>query len=62
MWPFLSGLCRFPVVTDIETRLLLGGFAHESSIRFGHDSDPDCMIFDETLYGVSEKISNFGII
>lgn len=32
------------------------------SIRFGHDSDPDCMIFDETLYGVSEKISNFGII
>ncbi|KAK4048597.1 U4/U6-U5 snRNP complex subunit dib1 [Microbotryomycetes sp. JL221] len=31
-------------------------------IRFGHDWDPQCMIQDETLLGVSEKVKNFAII
>ncbi|KAM0788147.1 Thioredoxin-like 4A [Microbotryomycetes sp. NB124-2] len=31
-------------------------------IRFGHDWDPQCMIHDETLLGVSEKVKNFAII
>ena len=31
-------------------------------IRFGHDWDPQCMIMDETLYGVAEKVQNFAVI
>ncbi|KAK4050147.1 U4/U6-U5 snRNP complex subunit dib1 [Microbotryomycetes sp. JL201] len=31
-------------------------------IRFGHDWDPQCMIQDETLLGVSEKVKNFAVI
>jgi DIM1 family U5 snRNP protein len=25
-------------------------------IRFGHDWDPDCMLQDETLYQISDKV------
>jgi DIM1 family U5 snRNP protein len=32
------------------------------AIRFGHDYDPDCMAMDETLYAVSEKVSNFAVL
>ncbi|KAK9897972.1 4A/4B type thioredoxin-like protein [Cystobasidium minutum MCA 4210] len=31
-------------------------------IRFGHDWDPDCMIMDETLHSVAERVKNFAII
>lgn len=31
-------------------------------IRFGHDYDPTCMVMDETLYGVAEKVKNFAVI
>ena len=31
-------------------------------IRFGHDWDKGCMIMDETLYKVAEKIRNFAVI
>ena len=31
-------------------------------IRFGHDWDPTCMVMDETLLKVAEKIRNFGVI
>ncbi len=31
-------------------------------IRFGHDWDPACMKMDETLYAVSDKIKNFGVV
>lgn len=31
-------------------------------IRFGHDWDPQCMVMDETLYSVSEKVQNFAVI
>ncbi|KAJ2394999.1 U4/U6-U5 snRNP complex subunit dib1 [Coemansia sp. RSA 2559] len=31
-------------------------------IRFGHDWDPQCMIMDETLYEVAEKVKNFAVI
>lgn len=31
-------------------------------IRFGHDWDQQCMIMDETLYGVAEKVKNFAVI
>ncbi|KAJ3343904.1 U4/U6-U5 snRNP complex subunit dib1 [Gonapodya sp. JEL0774] len=31
-------------------------------IRFGHDWDPTCMVVDETLYKVAEKVKNFAVI
>ena len=31
-------------------------------IRFGHDWDPNCMVMDETLYGVQGKLQNFAVI
>lgn len=31
-------------------------------IRWGTDSDPTCMIMDETLYQVAELVKNFGVI
>ena len=31
-------------------------------IRFGHDWDPQCMVMDETLYSISEKVQNFAVI
>jgi DIM1 family U5 snRNP protein len=31
-------------------------------IRFGHDWDPQCMIMDETLYHIAEKVKNFAVI
>ena len=31
-------------------------------IRFGHDWDAQCMVMDETLYAVSEKVQNFAVI
>ncbi|PVU84984.1 hypothetical protein BB561_005797 [Smittium simulii] len=31
-------------------------------LRFGHDWDPQCMVMDETLYKVAEKIKNFAVI
>lgn len=31
-------------------------------IRFGHDWDPDCMIMDEVLSQIAEKIKNFAVI
>ena len=31
-------------------------------IRFGHDWDSQCMVMDETLYSVAEKVQNFAVI
>ncbi|EGV65730.1 U4/U6-U5 snRNP complex subunit dib1 [Yamadazyma tenuis] len=31
-------------------------------VRFGRDYDRDCMIIDELLYGVAEKVKNFAVI
>lgn len=31
-------------------------------IRFGHDWDRTCMIMDEILLSISEKVSNFAVI
>ncbi|KAF8742330.1 hypothetical protein AX14_005197 [Amanita brunnescens Koide BX004] len=31
-------------------------------IRFGHDWDSQCMIMDETLYAIAEKVQNFAVI
>lgn len=31
-------------------------------IRWGTDSDPTCMIMDETLYKVAERVKNFAVI
>ncbi len=31
-------------------------------IRFGHDWDPQCMIMDETLHAIAEKVQNFAVI
>jgi DIM1 family U5 snRNP protein len=31
-------------------------------IRFGHDWDPICMIMDEVLYSIAEKVKNFAVI
>lgn len=31
-------------------------------IRFGHDWDSQCMMMDETLYAISEKVQNFAVI
>ena len=31
-------------------------------IRFGHDWDAQCMVMDETLYSVAEKVQNFAVI
>lgn len=31
-------------------------------IRFGRETEPECMIMDEILYQISEKIKNFAIV
>ena len=31
-------------------------------IRFGSDWDPQCMVMDETLNNISEKVQNFAVI
>ena len=31
-------------------------------IRFGHDWDPTCMMMDETLFSMAEKVKNFCVI
>lgn len=31
-------------------------------IRFGRDHDRECMIMDELLYGIAEKVRNFAVI
>jgi len=31
-------------------------------IRFGHDWDKTCMLMDETLFGVSERVKNFAVV
>ncbi|KAJ1836008.1 U4/U6-U5 snRNP complex subunit dib1 [Coemansia sp. RSA 2706] len=31
-------------------------------IRFGHDWDPTCMLMDETLYGIAERVKKFAVI
>jgi hypothetical protein len=32
------------------------------AIRFGHDWDSQCMVMDESLYSVAEKVQNFAVI
>jgi DIM1 family U5 snRNP protein len=31
-------------------------------IRFGHDIDTQCMIMDETLFSIADKVKNFAVI
>lgn len=31
-------------------------------IRFGRDSDQTCMVQDEVLFGIAEKVKNFAVI
>ncbi|KAK4331794.1 Spliceosomal protein DIB1 [Rhodotorula toruloides] len=31
-------------------------------IRFGHDWDPECMVHDETLFKIAEKVKNMAVI
>ncbi|KAM6499978.1 Mitosis protein DIM1 domain containing protein, partial [Amanita muscaria] len=31
-------------------------------IRFGHDWDQQCMVMDETLYSIAEKVQNFAVV
>lgn len=31
-------------------------------VRFGRDKDRQCMIMDELLYGIAEKIRNFAVV
>lgn len=31
-------------------------------LRFGSDGDPQCMVMDETLWSVAEKVQNFAVI
>ncbi|KAJ1963094.1 U4/U6-U5 snRNP complex subunit dib1 [Dipsacomyces acuminosporus] len=31
-------------------------------MRFGHDWDEQCMVMDETLYHVADKLKNFAVI
>ena len=31
-------------------------------IRFGHDQDPTCMVQDEILMSIADKIKNFAVI
>lgn len=31
-------------------------------IRFGHDDDKTCMLQDEALFGIAEKVKNFAVI
>jgi len=31
-------------------------------IRFGHDSDETCMLQDECLMSIAEKVKNFGVV
>lgn len=31
-------------------------------IRFGRDHDPECMIMDEVLYSIADKVKNFAVI
>ncbi len=31
-------------------------------IRFGHDWDDQCMVMDNTLYEISEKVQNYAVI
>ncbi|KAJ1949136.1 U4/U6-U5 snRNP complex subunit dib1 [Linderina pennispora] len=31
-------------------------------IRFGHDWDQQCMIMDETLYRIADKVKNFAVV
>lgn len=31
-------------------------------IRFGRDHDPECMIMDEVLYSIADKVRNFAVI
>ena len=31
-------------------------------IRFGRDSDPTCMIQDEVLMNIAEKVKNFAVV
>mmetsp|Transcript_9279 Transcript_9279/g.16726 ORF Transcript_9279/g.16726 Transcript_9279/m.16726 type:complete len:143 (+) Transcript_9279:81-509(+) len=31
-------------------------------IRFGTDTDPSCMLMDETLYKITELVKNFAVI
>lgn len=31
-------------------------------VRFGRDYDKECMIMDELLYGIAEKVKNFAVI
>ncbi|CAN3357556.1 spliceosomal protein Dib1p [Diutina catenulata] len=31
-------------------------------IRFGRETEPECMLMDELLYKISEKIKNFAVI
>ena len=31
-------------------------------LRFGHDWDETCMVMDETLFGVSERVKNFAVV
>ncbi|KAI9189114.1 U4/U6-U5 snRNP complex subunit dib1 [Blastocladiella emersonii ATCC 22665] len=31
-------------------------------IRFGHDADEDCMVMDETLASIADKVKNFAVV
>ena len=31
-------------------------------IRFGHDWDAQCMVMDEALYSIAERIKNFAVV
>ena len=31
-------------------------------IRFGHDQDPTCMVQDEVLMSIADKVKNFAVI
>ncbi|CAG9459971.1 unnamed protein product [Pedinophyceae sp. YPF-701] len=55
MLPHLrNGYAVDQAITSEEDRVVI--------IRFGHDWDPECMLQDELLASISEKIKNFAVV
>ena len=54
LWHRRSGWAVDQAILAEEERVVV--------IRFGHDHDPTCMVQDECLYNIAEKVKNFAVI
>lgn len=56
-----SNLCFMLIFNLCQREMIIVVYCVQV-IRFGHDWDPQCMVMDEVLYSIAEKVKNFAVV